>query len=88
MAPGLGVGAGLALFTRPMPNGDSWLGRLRAGTAQAQQSKNPIDILGFDAAGNNAISLLSYQIEQNSGSALLMAGESLALGWFGRLVGG
>lgn len=87
VAPTLAGGAFLALTTRPLANGDGWITRVVNGAASAKASGNPMDILGIDSAGNSAPSILSYQIEANAGSAIMMALESVAVRAVGNLTG-
>lgn len=87
VAPALGFGSLLALTTRPLSNGDGWIPRIVNGAANAKASGNPMDVLGLDTAGNSAPSILSYQIEQNAGSAIMLALESVGVRAIGNLVG-
>jgi hypothetical protein len=87
VAPTLALGAGIGLVTRPLPNGDGWIGRAQSGYGYFQNSGNPMDLLATDPAGNNVFSILSYQIENNAGSALITAVEAALLGKLGRWAG-
>jgi hypothetical protein len=87
VAPTLALGAGLGLVTRPLADGDGVFTRLTQGYAQFKQDGNPLDLLAVDTVGNNTLSILSYQIEANAGSALVTAVEAALLGKLGRWAG-
>lgn len=66
---GVAVGIG-QLVLSPVPNGsggwDSWLNRIRSGYTTYQETKNPLDILGWDDVGNNATTIAMLQAQQNA----------------------
>ncbi|MCI4320605.1 MAG: hypothetical protein L3K23_10845 [Thermoplasmata archaeon] len=70
---GIAVGVTTLVFT-PIPNGsggnDSWLQRVKDGYSVYAESKNPLDLLGWDSVGNNAISIATLQLKQNAVSAV------------------
>lgn len=80
VAPSLGLGAGLTLWTKPLANGDSWLKRAQESVVAASQGdySNP---LNFDSYGNNTLSIASDQIVQNAPTAIgLGIGAALVRG--------
>lgn len=83
-----GVSVGIAeLVVTPLSNGDSWITRLKNGYATYKTSGNPMDILDFDAEGNNAATVAVAQLKQNApGSIFTMVGFGVGaafLKWVG-----
>lgn len=66
-----GVASGVAqLVVTPLPNGDSWMRRVYVGYGTYQASGNPMDIMGWDTEGNNAVTIAVDQLKQNAAPAI------------------
>ena len=73
-----GIATGvLQLTVTPLSNGDSWIRRLQTGYTTYTATKNPFDLLAMDPEGNNALTILSFQLQQN---ALPAAGTIVGFG--------
>lgn len=84
IAPALGVSGLVALIFSPLPNGDSWIGRVMSIIANARSGR-PIDMIGGDASGNNVFTILGAQLQQNVIlAAPILAGAAIA-GIVGRI---
>lgn len=87
IAAALTIGGLVYLLLNPLSDGDSWLGRLKSGYAQAQASGNPFDMLAFDDAGNNALSIAGLQIVNNIWGAAGPLAGAVVVRWLGRRFG-
>lgn len=84
IAAALGIGGLINLLFTPLPDGDSWMSRLKQGFDNFQSSKNPMDLLADDGAGNNVISVLGIQMVNNVWTSLPMFAGAAIAGWVGR----